>query len=79
MAEPPEEYNDLWTTDVEKYVLISEHPERGSTEDCSIFDRVGRMACIIEDEDVSQAVMKRMVEAGVPIVGPEILRDKPAK
>jgi hypothetical protein len=79
MTESLAEYRDLWTKDIDKYVLVKLHPELEGTRGCSIFNRVDRMTWLIEDEEMRQAVMKRMAEAGVPIVGPEVLREKPAK
>lgn len=79
MSETLDAHRELWTTDKDKYVLVRLEAASGGTSECIIFNKVDHTTWLIEDEDIVQAVIKRMAEAGVPIVGPEILQKKPAK
>ncbi len=63
-----DEFAPLWGSEAKNYVLVS--LELGSTNPCSclIFHRESKTAMVIEEDEIAQAVIQRMVEAGVEIV-----------
>ena len=63
-----DEFAPFWGSDARKYVLVSVQPTSTDLRHCVIVDREGRSAVIIEDDELALEVMRRMVEAGVPIL-----------
>jgi len=61
-------FRRLWTSDVAKYVLVSQCASSDDFSKCTIFNKETKMAVIIEENDVNLEVKKKMKEAGVPVV-----------
>lgn len=62
------EFKNLWTSDVTKYVLLRTGHGPDGQQRFMIFNMETRMALVIEDEEVSREVKRRMHQAGVPVV-----------
>jgi hypothetical protein len=58
----------MWGDDAARYVLIRTDPSSSGVTSCVIFDKVDRTGAIIEDDELSAEVKRRMVAVGVPIV-----------
>ncbi len=66
-AEDLAEFENLWTTDAEHYVLLRTSGT-DDLEQCSIYDKRAGGILIIEDDEVADAVETRMKDSGVPVV-----------
>ncbi len=62
------DYEPFWTKEAKDYVLVRVEKTSHELKHCVIFNIRDRMATIIENEGIGIEVMKRMVEAGVPVV-----------
>jgi hypothetical protein len=65
MADPVEAFAYLWTTERDDWVVLRpDHDEAGLP-----FNRARRQALLIdEDDELSDAVVRRMIDEGLPIV-----------
>jgi len=68
MTDRLQEFAAMWGDDAARYVLIRTDPGTAGVTSCVIFDTVDRTGAIIEDDDLSAEVKRRMVAAGVPIL-----------
>jgi hypothetical protein len=66
--EPLAEYRAMWTTERENWVLVREDPDDTPSSFLLAFNIVSRSARIFDDQAVAEAVVARMVAAGVPVV-----------
>jgi hypothetical protein len=66
--EPIGEYRAMWTTDRTQWVLVREDADDSSSGFLLPFHRTTRSARIIDDQAVAEAVVARMLDAGVPVV-----------
>lgn len=65
----PEEvarFSDLWS-DTGRYVLVR-RPDSTGDLDLLILDREGPSAVLIDDDELCVAVIRRMINEGVPIL-----------
>lgn len=60
-------YERLWTTDREEFVLVNLN-EKSPLDECLIFHVNQQSALVIEDDDLRQEVVRRMIASGVKIV-----------
>ncbi len=61
-------FENLWTVDAAKYALVRVGGEAGDLSRFIIFNVETRTAMVIEDNDLSQLVKRRMKDAGVPLL-----------
>jgi hypothetical protein len=67
-TEDTDRFSRLWTSDAKKYVLVRFGLDATGLEYRLIFNTETRMAELIENSELASEVMRRMAEAGVPIV-----------
>jgi hypothetical protein len=60
------EFEDMWTTDKQHYVLVNVS-RRPNSPEYMIVDIRNQGGVIIEDDDVFEEVIQRMLQAGVPV------------
>lgn len=53
----------MWTTDKDSWVLVTDDASEGYF----IFNQVESAACLIEDDEVYEVVIRNMLKAGVPV------------
>lgn len=68
MTDHLQKFATMWGDDAARYILIRTEPGTEGVTSCVIFDNVDRTGAIIEEDDVSAEVKRRMVAAGVPIL-----------
>jgi hypothetical protein len=66
--EPLAAYRAMWTTEREEWVLVREDAEGTPSGFLLPFNLTTRAARILDDQAVAEAVVARMVDAGVPVV-----------
>lgn len=60
-----EEFETMWTTSVANYVLVRSETRPGTY---AIYNRVNQVLELIDDDDAHQAVVQKMLNAGVPVL-----------
>ena len=63
MADPVEAFAYLWTTEDDWVVLRPDPEETGLP-----YNRVSRGALLIEDDELSEAVVQRMIAKGLSVI-----------
>jgi len=65
MADPVDAFAYLWTTERQDWVVLRPDPDDSGLP----FNRVRRQALLIdEDDELSGAVVRRMIAEGLPVV-----------
>ncbi|MEZ4263996.1 MAG: hypothetical protein R3B36_33190 [Polyangiaceae bacterium] len=68
-------YADMWTTGVSRYALVEVNP--GSPTGCVVKDLItGGLVVIDDDDEVLEAVIRNMRQAGARIMTPEEARPR---
>lgn len=67
------EYADYWGGESSGFLLVSSSVDK-ELASCLIYHKESRCYEAIDDQDVASEVMKRMRNAGVPIVGLDHVR-----
>jgi len=68
MTDGIEQFAELWGHERGKYALVGTIKDPSDLGNCIIFNTVTRMAKVIEDDNLAIEVMRRMAQAGVPIL-----------
>ncbi|WP_167569124.1 hypothetical protein [Brevibacillus migulae] len=58
-----EEFQYIWTTNREEYVLV-----KVKSDGYAIFNKADSTALIIEDDDIYEAVIKKMLDNGCEVL-----------
>jgi hypothetical protein len=66
--EPLSAYRAMWTTERDEWVLVQEDPEQTPSSFLLPFHVPTRAARILDDQSVAEAVVQRMLDAGIPVV-----------
>ena len=63
----------IWELHKDDHVLLRVHDAGDPVDGCLIYDTHGGVALDIEDDELARAIMRRMLDAGIPIVTPDCL------
>ena len=69
MTQDLDPWSHMWTDKRSEYALLCSNKSADNPlAHCIVYDLVERGMILMEDEELAQAIMERMLEAGVPIV-----------